>query len=271
MHPGIPSNTGLGQASSRPPFQISGWQQLRVLVVEDHPAYGILLGWLVQKLGPGCEVFGDGQAALTAMALRHFDLVLSDCQMPVMDGYAMTREIRRRESAAQDGRVPIIALSASLRPAEIQRCIEAGMDDWRVKPLTLEQLHEVLESWLPNAEAAAHDTRHRSTASWPTRASLIETFGSGEVVQRLLTSLVHEAQKDLAALVQTQISQDAEGATQHLHRLVGSVAFLGDARLEYRGRQLIAAVTREGVAANSQSLRWLHQEMCRYLTYLKVL
>lgn len=271
MQPGIPSGTGPGQDSSRPPSQRTDWQQLRVLVVEDHPAYRILLGWLLQKLGPGCEVLGDGQAALAAMTLRHFDLVLSDCQMPVMDGYAMTREIRRRESAAQVGRVPIIALSASLRPAEIQRCIAAGMDDWRVKPLTFEQLHEVLESWLPDSEAAARNTRRQSTASWPTRASLIETFGCGDVVKRLLLSLVHETQKDLAALAQTQINQDAKATAQHLHRLVGSVAFLGDTRLEERGRQLIAAVTLEGVAAHSQSLRWLHQEVCQYLTHLKAL
>lgn len=269
MQPGIPSGTGPGQDSSRPPSRRTDWQQLRVLVVEDHPAYRILLGWLLQKLGPGCEVFGDGRAALAAMALRHFDLVLSDCQMPVMDGYAMTREIRRRESAAQVGRVPIIALSANLEPDEIQRCIEAGMDAWRIKPLTFEQLREVLESWLP--DLAARDTRRRPTASWPTRASLIETFGSGEVVQRLLFSLVHEVQEDLAALAQAQISQDAAATAQRLHRLVGSVAFLGDARLEGRGRQLIAAVAQEGVAANSHSLSWLHQEVCRYLTYLKAL
>lgn len=263
MAPGKLSGTGPGRDPSWQQPQKMDGQPLTILVVEDHSAYRLLLDRLLHKLGVDCEAVGDGQVALAAMERRHFDLVLSDCQMPVIDGYAMTREIRRRERTAQARRVPVIALTASADPDEIRRGIEAGMDAWLLKPPTLEQLHEVLERWLPCFP--------RSAASWPTRASLVETFGCASKVEHMLRILVCEVQEDLAALVQAQLNLDEQATIRYLHRLVGSVAFLGDERLETRGRQLIAAVARDGVAAQAQPLILLHQEVSLYRVHLSAL
>lgn len=263
MAPGKLSGTGPGDDPLwQQPRKMNG-QPLTILVVEDHSAYRLLLDRLLHKLGVGCEAVGDGQVALAAMERRHFDLVLSDCQMPVIDGYAMTREIRRRERTAQAGRVPVIALTASLGPDEIRRCIEAGMDAWLLKPPTQEQLCKVLERWLPCFP--------RSATYWPTRSSLVETFGCASTVEHMLRILVCEVQEDLAALAQAQLNLDVQATTRHLHRLVGSVAFLGDERLEMCGRQLIKAVARDGVAAHAQPLILLHQELSLYRGHLNAL
>jgi len=263
MVPGKLSGTSPGDDPLwQQPRKMDG-QPLTILVVEDHSAYRLLLDRLLHKLGVDCEAVGDGQVALAAMERRHFDLVLSDCQMPVIDGYAMAREIRRRERTAQAGRVPVIALTTSAGPDEIRRGVEAGMDAWLLKPPTLERLCEVLERWLPCFP--------RSAASWPTRANLVETFGCASTVEYMLRILVCEVQEDLAALAQAQLNLDVQATTRHLHRLVGSVAFLGDERLETRGRQLITAVARDGVAAHAQPLILLHQEVSVYRVHLSAI
>ena len=82
----------------KPPFcPPPHWQYLNVLVVEDHSAYRLLLGWLLQKLGLGHALVTDGFMGLDTFTNRPFDLVISDCRMPFMDGYSMTRAIRQHE------------------------------------------------------------------------------------------------------------------------------------------------------------------------------
>jgi len=79
-----------------------------------------------------------------------YDLILMDCQMPLMDGFEATREIRRREPL----HTPIIALTANAMPGASDRCLEAGMDDYIAKPFSLKDLRETLERWLPQSRPA---------------------------------------------------------------------------------------------------------------------
>jgi two-component system OmpR family response regulator len=249
------------------------WQYLKVLVVDDHPAYCMLMGAILRRLGLGFEVFGDGRAALAALDSQHFDLVLTDCQMPVMGGYAMTREVRRRERAALTEPIPIIALTSSRGPNELRRCLEAGMDACLVKPLTFDQLRNVLLYWLAGGSAPMTSDEHlgMSEKAWPTRADLVQVFGGAQVLDGMLASLVHEAREDLLALSSAMVHLDAGKTVQHLHRLIGSVAFLGVTPLGARGIQLISAVSQDGVAVHARALFGLRQDLVRYLKYLATL
>ena len=247
--------------------------EARVLVVDDHYTYRLLLGSLLEKLGVPHRCCVDGQQALQALAAEPFDLVISDCRMPVMDGYAMTRELRRREQA--EGREPIVVLglSGSLGAEDIRQCVACGMDGWLVKPIGLTQLREVLRCWLPPPEtvvtpgkrAGAVSARH---GSFPSRASLIEAFGSWDVVEPMLFSLIQEAHADLAVLIHAQAVLDARMAAQCLHRLVGSVAFLGETGLEAGAVDLIRSVQLTGMALSRPALDEFHQDVERYLNYL---
>lgn len=159
------------------------WQHLSVLVAEDHPTYRALMGWLLQKLGLHHELFSDGRLALAAICERPFDLVITDCQMPRMDGYRMVRAIRLLEHIKARVHVPVIALTANLVHDDPQRCRNAGMDAWLLKPLTLAQLREVLMHWLPgNPVVAPLSNPSAMPIAGPTRDSLIATFGSSLVV-----------------------------------------------------------------------------------------
>lgn len=104
--------------------------------------------------------------------------------------------------------------------------------------------------------------------AWPTRASLIEIFGSDEIVNRVLVSLMNEAQEDNSLLEQAWSSANALLVVERLHRLVGSLAFVGGADLERCGEQLIARVQARGVAASTLQLQAFQRNLRVYITYL---
>jgi CheY-like chemotaxis protein len=98
------------------------------------------------------DVVPGGEAALEALENCRFDLILMDCQMPGMDGYAATAEIRRREGGRS--RIPIVAMTANPIEGDRDRCMAMGMDDYLSKPVRLAALRKMLECWLQRKEAA---------------------------------------------------------------------------------------------------------------------
>jgi CheY-like chemotaxis protein len=124
-----------------------GTMVTRVLLVEDNLVNQKVASKLIEKLGFAVDVAPDGRKALEATERNDYGLILMDCQMPVMDGYEATVEIRRREA---DGRrrVPIVALTAHALESNKERCLGIGMDDFVTKPITADRMRSVLDSWL---------------------------------------------------------------------------------------------------------------------------
>ncbi|MBU3056037.1 response regulator [Pseudomonas indica] len=121
-------------------------RQARVLLVEDNPVNQMVAKGMLAKLGCDVAVAAHGAEALDYLAREPVDLVLMDCNMPIMDGYEASRRIR------QSGRwpdLPIIALTANALPDERERCQAAGMSDYLAKPFRREELAALLDSWLP--------------------------------------------------------------------------------------------------------------------------
>jgi len=120
----------------------------RVLVVEDNPVNLGVSRKMLQRMGLTCETVTDGKSAVTAASGKPYDLILMDCQMPVMDGYEATRLIRQRERTKGTPPVPIIAMTANAMAGDREKCIEAGMDDYLSKPVMLDTLRKTLGYWL---------------------------------------------------------------------------------------------------------------------------
>jgi PAS domain S-box-containing protein len=112
---------------------------LRVLIAEDNPVNQEVLMRQVKRLGLLAEAVKNGQEVLDALAVGSYDAVLMDCQMPVMDGYTATREIRALE-AGGTRRMPVVAVTANAMREDYERCRESGMDDFVAKPVTLDAL-----------------------------------------------------------------------------------------------------------------------------------
>jgi len=121
----------------------------QVLVAEDNPVNQEVAVAMLEPLGCQVTVAADGHEALAALERQSFDLVLMDCQMPVLDGFAATTAWRQRESAAGHRRIPIIALTADVMKGMRERCQAMGMDDYLSKPFERAQLVAVLQRWLP--------------------------------------------------------------------------------------------------------------------------
>ncbi|WP_031319604.1 hybrid sensor histidine kinase/response regulator [Pseudomonas fluorescens] len=121
-------------------------RRARILLVEDNPVNQLVAKGMLSKLGCKVVVASHGAEALDQLELKEFDMVLMDCNMPVMDGYEASRQIRH------SGRwpdLPIVALTANAMPEERERCRAAGMSDYLAKPFRREELAALLEQWVP--------------------------------------------------------------------------------------------------------------------------
>ncbi len=144
---------------------ISGARRdIHILLVEDSPInQKIVLHILQKKLGYSTDAVSDGNQALDALRNRRYDLVLMDCQMPVMDGFTATGEIRRREEATGRARQLIVAMTANAMQGDREACLESGMDGYVSKPVTPVKLREVLERWVPRVRSiTGTDVRTRA-------------------------------------------------------------------------------------------------------------
>ncbi len=123
--------------------------QANILVVEDNPVNQELAHMVLKELGCSVHCVSNGQEALNLLEEKAipFDLVLMDCQMPVLDGYEATRKIRERSD--KYNQLPVIALTANAMEGDRQRCLDAGMNDYLSKPFSKRQLSETLKKWLP--------------------------------------------------------------------------------------------------------------------------
>ena len=119
-----------------------------ILLVEDNKTNLLLAERILQKLGYRTEAAHNGQEALGKLAEKRYDLVLMDCQMPILDGYDATRRIRAGEDGVLDTRIPIIAMTANALDADRLRALEAGMDDHLSKPINMQRLQAALQHWL---------------------------------------------------------------------------------------------------------------------------
>lgn len=128
----------------------------RVLLVEDNPTNQIVARLLLDAMGCSVEVAGDGQVALQQLDQHDYDVLLMDCEMPVLDGFATTAAIRRRDD--HKARLPIIAVTAQAMAGDRERCLAAGMNDYLSKPITEAGLAAVLQRWRrPAASGRASD------------------------------------------------------------------------------------------------------------------
>ena len=113
-----------------------------VLVAEDNPVNQILVNEILQGLGLSVVIAQNGKETVTAFGQRRFDLILMDCQMPVLDGFEATKQIRSIEARNNSKRIPIVALTASASQDEYRQAMASGMDDFMTKPFNVSQLEE---------------------------------------------------------------------------------------------------------------------------------
>jgi len=139
---------GIERCAAVPTISENDKHKIRILVVEDNPVNQKVAQAMLRVMGLQADVVADGQEAVNALQMIPYDLVLMDCQMPVMDGFKATRCIRNEASGVINPSIPIIAMTASTMQSDRDLCIQAGMSDFIAKPVRKRELAEMLARWL---------------------------------------------------------------------------------------------------------------------------
>jgi two-component system sensor histidine kinase EvgS len=224
-----------------------------VLIVEDNATSRALLASQLSELGCGYEEAFDGEGALGLINSKHFDLLITDVQMPVMDGLQLAREIRRREAATPQKRLPIVAMTAGVLPEEESECYRAGMDGYLRKPAALAQIHDLLERWLPGSMTTG--------APDPMLEALTNRFGSRETVMSAAATFMQTAEADMLQLRQAIAEADAVVTARTLHRMCSAFAIFGQTALAKRMRVASHQVEDDGVEPHRCSVQVLVGDM----------
>ncbi|KQW43903.1 hypothetical protein ASC77_21120 [Nocardioides sp. Root1257] len=203
----------------------------RVLVVEDNAVNQLVATGMLRHLGCEVVIAPDGARAVAVVAdsPEHFDAILMDCQMPVMDGFDATRAIRAMGGALD--RMPIIAMTASATQEERERCRDAGMDDFLPKPVDAGLLATTLERWLPWETVVPDDTAaplvgESSTADARLR-ELVDDGFSADLVLRIVDRFGSSALQTMVELAASAAAEDTVAIAEKAHRLRGSADNVG--------------------------------------------
>ncbi len=230
-----------------------------VLVVDDHPINRLVMSRQVSALGFANETAENGREALERWASGRYRLVLTDVNMPEMDGYQLARAIRAKELAAGKGHTVIIACTANALRGEAENCFAAGMDDYVLKPVELTRLHRKLEQWMP----AAPPLDREALASIAGDDANLQI----ETVQRFLAA----SDEDATALIHAIDSHELDNAVQAAHRIKGASATVGALSLASVADRIEAAA-RDGDWERVMGEREaFHRELARLSAYLVAL
>lgn len=149
VRPEVPAKTGNRSAIPDNGAKVDDrTKAVRILIAEDNPVNQKLALRLLQKLGYSADVVDNGKAAVEAQSKINYDLILMDCQMPVMDGYEASLAMRKTSAGCH---VRIVAMTANAMEGDRDKCLAAGMDDYLSKPVKIERLQEVVETFLQTA------------------------------------------------------------------------------------------------------------------------
>jgi CheY-like chemotaxis protein len=162
---GLAANLGAGPEGRAPspaqPNAKSSSARGRILIAEDNPVNQRVASLQVRNLGFETDVVNNGEEALAALERLAYTLVLMDCQMPRMDGYEATRELRRREPTGQH--TPVIAMTANAFASDREACMGAGMDDFLAKPVNLRALAAILDRWSGGGDGCPVTLAHKKS------------------------------------------------------------------------------------------------------------
>ncbi len=243
----------------------------RVLVAEDNVANQKVATRLLEKLGCRVDVAATGAEAVRLLRLLSYDVVFMDCQMPEMDGFEATREIRRQKGLNR--KVPIVAMTANAMAGDREECLAAGMDDYVSKPVELEQIVEVLKRWARSrvesdqSGSSAHDAAAANPIAEPRPQSkppavdaeaivrLRELAGGDpqKFLEDLLGTYITDTTKRLQALEKNSSDGNAPELMRAAHAIKGSSLTVG-ANLLADYCQQLEEIAKTGVLAGTTKM-----------------
>jgi two-component system sensor histidine kinase/response regulator len=232
--------------------EASAAERARILVVDDNPVNQRVSLRMLEKMGHAVDVADNVVGALASLARVRYDAVLMDCQMPEMDGFEATREIRRREGSERH--TPIIAMTAGAMSGDEEKCLEAGMDAYLSKPVKVAALAATITRWTDSKERL---TLAREQTD-PTAGLLDQTYVSGlrelgaDEFDKLIRLFLRDGAARVAGLRAAQKNNDTREMVKLAHSLKGSASSFGAGTLAARCGELQARATAADAAEDAR-------------------
>ncbi|WP_095148862.1 transporter substrate-binding domain-containing protein [Pseudomonas sp. Irchel s3a18] len=202
-------------------------QMLNILVIDDYPANRLLVSQQLTYLGHRVKEAQDGAHGLRAWRGQHFDVVITDCNMPVMNGYELARAIRSEERAGGITPGLILGFTANAQPQEKQRCREAGMDGCLFKPISLRDLSAFLACVAPDTVPVPTKEERRTPADAIDLTNLEQlTRGDEALIKSLLGDLASSNEEDISRLLSLFTHHDVLGLADLAHRVKGGARII---------------------------------------------
>jgi CheY-like chemotaxis protein/HPt (histidine-containing phosphotransfer) domain-containing protein len=217
-----------------------------ILLVEDNETNREVMQEQLRILGYAAEAAADGATALTMWRTGRYGLMLTDCHMPHMDGFALTDAIRQAEDPQEH--MPIVAVTANAMDGELQHCLERGMDDYLTKPLRLSELGAMLAKWLPRNSAP-----HAPPPQWDSQALSRMVGDDPTMHRRLLDRFVTTTSAQMGELEVLRAAHDLKGLAAVGHRLKSSSHTVGAMQLGALCQDL-ETLARQGKAEEALAL-----------------
>ena len=220
------------------PFTSEAPAKGRILIAEDNPANQLVALYLLKSIGYESEVVATGEGAIHSLSGGDFDLVLMDCQMPVMDGFAATRAIREAEKTL-GGHIPIVAMTAYALRGDREKCIEAGMDDYISKPVSLQVLEDIIGALLAqdteNSSGAGKGSPDESGGTIDPRAMKelleLQEEGASNIVEEIVDIFLEDTPKRMVRIRDAMDSADPPALAHNAHALKGSCTVIGAVKM----------------------------------------
>ena len=196
-------------------------RSLNILVVDDYPANRMLLAQQLSYLGHRVTDAENGVLGLKAWRLGYFDVVITDCSMPLMNGYQLAQAIRAEEAQLARAACQIFGFTANAQPGEVERCLEAGMDRCLFKPISLKDLSACLATGqVQSLKGIDGDESGRDDEIDLTYLKQLSQ-GDESMIQGLLAELATRNRQDLAALIELFVKDDYAGMAALAHGIKG--------------------------------------------------
>ncbi|MFZ2034687.1 MAG: response regulator [Candidatus Dormiibacterota bacterium] len=236
----------------------------RLLVADDNPVNQRVAVRMLEKMGHVVDVADNGIGALAALARVKYDAVLMDCQMPEMDGFEATREIRRREGS--DRHTIVIAMTAGAMAGDQEKCLAAGMDAYLSKPVKADRLAAMITLWTDPTEGRRHQPSH---AMPPSSGLLDQTYVTGlrelgtDEFDKLVRLFLKDGQTRIDGLRSAQTTGDTAAMVKLAHSLKGSASSFGAGTLAARCGELQARARAADPAEDARMIDSVDAEFVR--------
>jgi len=241
----------------------------KILVAEDNPTNQEVAMAILGKLGYDACAVANGAEAVAALRDAHYDLVLMDCEMPEMDGYEATRNIREH---GRNRRIPIVALTADAMLGDREKCIRAGMNDYVAKPVQPEALARVLDNWLRDSREQAQTVPAAPapgiTAAFDESEMLRRLMGDRGLAGKIIDGFLEDFPRQLLTLQKRLEEGDAGGVRLQAHSLKGAAATVSAPALRAAALEMEQAGIQGQLPRAAQLLPRMQEQLDQFKTTL---